>query len=113
MADFRAFVEATFRPKINILVLDVFFDDPSGETQRVSIENIADIIPDSWLYLAYKAEEISTNQSIEGLVRLLYSADEELFEIVWFPLPNSTLARLFVDMAKDAFSAAMQQSLSV
>lgn len=108
MALFREILAATFRPKTEIVSLEVYLDDPSGDNQIVPLPDLASVKLESWLFLRYEIEHEQKKATATGYVRLLYDAGGQLAEVGGFDRITSSLERKFVDVAKDALSAAIQ-----
>lgn len=111
MALFREIVEATFRPKTPIVSLEVYLDDPLGDMQRVPVADLTEVKPDSWLFLLYEIEEEPMNRTSTGSVQLLFNSSGQVVEVLGLEVISAPLEREFVDVAKDALSAAIQYCL--
>ena len=108
MALFREILAATFRPKTEIVSLEVYLGDPSGENQIEPLADLANVKLESWLYLRYEIEQKQKKATATGNVQLLYDSGGQLADVGGFDRITSSLERKFVDVVKDALSTAIQ-----
>ena len=108
MTLFRQMLAAGFRPKTEIVSLEVYLDDPSGDDQIVPLPDLADVKLESWLYLRYEIERGQKKGTATGYVQLLYDSGGQLVEVGGLDGITSSLESEFVAAATDALSAAIQ-----
>ena len=108
MTLFREMLAAGFRPKTEIVSLEVYLEDPSGDDQIVPLPDLANVKLESWLYLRYEIEQGHKKSTATGSVQLLYDSGGQLVEVGGLNAIISSLESEFVAAATDALSAAIQ-----